>query len=148
MSSSRIRLLLFDIDGTLITKDKIKTKLMNGVQLIKAMESKFQTKLQNHPNDISKLQFAGGTDQSIAFDVLKHVNFIDEKSYRNPSAELVKKVDEACRDSGFGLKATIEQGDYVYKRLPMVNELLEMLAVKDKNCRIALLTGNYRMEFI
>ena len=144
---SRIRLLLFDIDGTLITKDRLKTKLMNGVQLIRSLESKFQTKLENNPNgDISKLQFAGGTDQSIAFDVLKHTKVITDDDYKNPDQDLVKKVDEACKDSAFGLKSTIEGKEYVYKRLPMVNELLERLSKKQDKCRIALLTGNYSCE--
>ena len=144
---SRMRLLLFDIDGTLITKDKVRTKLLNGIQLIKSLESKFQVNLQNNPNgDISKLQFAGGTDQSIAFDVLKHTNVINDDQYKNPDSELIRKIDEACAESSFGLKSTIENGDYVYKRLPMVNELLERLQKESKVCRIGLLTGNYSTD--
>jgi len=143
---SRLRLLLFDINGTLVTKDKTKTTLVNAIQLFQALENEFKVKLFGDGKpDITKVKCAGGTDQSISFDVLRHANIITSADHENPSDELISKVDRACSESAHQLRQTIADKSYVYKRLRNVNELLSNVSA-DPQFRVALLTGNYAVN--
>ena len=118
------KLLLFDIDGTLIDSHGA-----GGAAILDAAEAYFGVERAALP----KLQLAGSTDPAIAMDVFGHLG-------REHSREAIFAfLDHYLAN----LQRRLHAPDFTGFMLPGVKELLEALR-GEKDAHLALLTGNIR----
>ncbi|MFN0079949.1 MAG: HAD family hydrolase [Prosthecobacter sp.] len=118
------RLLLFDIDGTLIDSNGA-----GGAAILDAAEEHFGI----HRDALPPLQLAGSTDPAIAMDVFQHVN------REHPPQEVTAFLDRYLAH----LQRRLQAADFSGFTLPGVMPLLEALR-SESAAHLGLLTGNVR----
>ncbi len=118
------RLLLFDIDGTLIDSNGA-----GGAAILDAAEEHFGVQREQLP----PLQLAGATDPAIAMDVFGHMNLV------HTPEEVIAFLDRYLSH----LQRRLQAADFSGYTLPGVMELLEALRCESE-AHIGLLTGNVR----
>lgn len=118
---THIRLILFDIDGTLLTTNGVARRTFGD-----ALEQVFA-----RPMKTDQVDFAGKTDQQIFYDFMSLAE-IDELTVET-------KKDEALDAFVALLEARINEDNC--RALPGVEELLRTLDTEDV-ATVALLTGN------
>jgi phosphoglycolate phosphatase len=120
--NNRHKLLLFDIDGTLVIyKDKFPHRLFEEMT-----EAFFHKKIS-----LANYRFSGKTDKAIIADMIKIAEISPEEHLTKEEAMMewiADRVEEQTSPDSFNL-------------LPNVTELLQKLSA-DKNLTLALLTGN------
>ena len=117
----RKRLVLFDIDGTLIT-DHGAARHAFGAALAQTFE---------YTGDLSRYDFSGRTDPQIAFMILRDAGWNDDDiDARLPDLWSRYLVDLARNTAGDRVQA-----------LPGIRPLLDLLAAEER-VTLALLTGN------
>ncbi|HEX6160321.1 MAG TPA: HAD family hydrolase [Thermoanaerobaculia bacterium] len=116
-----MRLILFDIDGTLVSDHGASRGAFK-----EALESVY-----GYDRDLSVYDFSGRTDPQIAFMVLRDAGFTDET--------IAAKIDTLWEVYLAGLARNATPGRV--KVLPGMRELVEALAERD-DVTLALLTGN------
>ena len=114
------RIILFDIDGTLLWGGPAKSAFVD------AMNETYGT-----PGDIENVSFAGKTDPQIARELLASAGM--------PQEEIVAGLEELFRRYLGYLEARLPENPVTV--LPGVHELLDALAVYD-DVGVGLLTGN------
>jgi phosphoglycolate phosphatase-like HAD superfamily hydrolase len=118
------RLLLFDIDGTLIDSNGA-----GGAAILDAAEEHFGI----HRDELPPLQLAGATDPAIAMDIF---NLIKREHTRDDVfAFLDRYLDN--------LQRRLHADDFRGFTLPGVNALLDALSVESE-AHLGLLTGNVK----
>ena len=118
------RLLLFDIDGTLIESNGA-----GGAAILDAAEEHFGIQREHLP----ALQLAGSTDPAIAMDVFGHL------SRQHTPEEIATFLDRYLSH----LQRRLQAADFSGYTLPGVVELLEALR-NEREAHVGLLTGNVR----
>ena len=118
------RLLLFDIDGTLIDSNGA-----GGAAILDAAEEHFGILREHFP----PLQLAGSTDPAIAMDVFGHM------SRQHTPEEVIAFLDRYLSH----LQRRLQAPDFSGYTLPGVTQLLEALR-SESEAHIGLLTGNVR----
>ncbi|HBJ83741.1 MAG TPA: hydrolase [Verrucomicrobiales bacterium] len=118
------RLLLFDIDGTLIDSNGA-----GGAAILDAAEEHFGIQRDALP----PLQLAGATDPAIAMDVFQHVN------RQHSPEEVTAFLDRYLAH----LQRRLQAADFSGYTLPGVVTLLEALRA-ESSAHLGLLTGNVR----
>ncbi len=118
------RLLLFDIDGTLIDSNGA-----GGAAILDAAEEHFGIQR----DDLPPLQLAGATDPAIAMDLFQHVN------REHTPQEVTAFLDRYLAH----LQRRLQAADFSGFMLPGVKPLLEALR-DDSDAHLGLLTGNMR----
>lgn len=118
------RLLLFDIDGTLIDSNGA-----GGAAILDAAEEHFGIKREHLP----PLHLAGSTDPAIAMDVFGHMNAV------HTPEEIVAFLDRYLSH----LQRRLQAPDFSGYTLPGVTQLLQALR-NESEAHIGLLTGNVR----
>ncbi|WP_395752006.1 HAD family hydrolase [Prosthecobacter sp.] len=118
------RLLLFDIDGTLIDSNGA-----GGAAILDAAEEHFGIQRDHLP----PLQLAGSTDPAIAMDVFGHMNVVHTQA--DVAAFLERYLSH--------LQRRLQAEDFSGYTLPGVKELLHALRAESE-AHIGLLTGNVR----
>ncbi|WP_395737811.1 HAD family hydrolase [Prosthecobacter sp.] len=118
------RLLLFDIDGTLIDSNGA-----GGAAILDAAEEHFGIKREQLPT----LHLAGATDPAIAMDVFGHMNVVHTPA--DVTAFLERYLSH--------LQRRLQADDFSGYTLPGVKELLQALR-GESEAHIGLLTGNVR----
>lgn len=118
------RLLLFDIDGTLIDSNGA-----GGAAILDAAEEHFGIQRDALP----ELQLAGSTDPAIAMDVFQHVN------REHPPQEVTAFLNLYLTH----LQRRLQAADFSGFTLPGVIDLLQSLR-KESAAHLGLLTGNVR----
>ncbi len=118
------RLLLFDIDGTLIDSNGA-----GGAAILDAAEEHFGIQRDALP----ALQLAGSTDPAIAMDVFQHV------SREHPPQEVTAFLNLYLAH----LQRRLQAADFSGFTLPGVIDLLQCLR-KESAAHLGLLTGNVR----
>ncbi len=115
------RLLLFDIDGTLILTDRA-----GVVAFGEALQETF-----GHEDDLAHVDFAGATDTGIVAQLFKHHGITegDEPRQRFHAAYVARLAHQLPRRRG--------------RVLPGVRELLDALRARADEALPALLTGNF-----
>ena len=115
------KLLLFDIDGTILTGDRLGPNLFQEVL----------TGECGHPISLGNVSFSGKTDPQIMHEIL------DRSGYAAPEAE--RLVSRALRTYAARFQQSIRP--VAVTVLPGVRTLLETLS-RSYNVLLALLTGN------
>jgi len=118
------RLLLFDIDGTLIDSNGA-----GGAAILDAAEEHFGIQREHFP----PLQLAGSTDPAIAMDVFGHM------SRQHTPEEVVAFLDRYLSH----LQRRLQAEDFTGYTLPGVAQLLQALH-GESEAHLGLLTGNVR----
>lgn len=118
------RLLLFDIDGTLIDSNGA-----GGAAILDAAEEHFGIQREHFP----PLQLAGSTDPAIAMDVFGHLN-------RSHAPEEVTSFLDRYLSH---LQRRLQAEDFSGYTLPGVTQLLQALR-SESAAHLGLLTGNVR----
>lgn len=118
------RLLLFDIDGTLIDSNGA-----GGAAILDAAEEHFGIQREHFP----PLQLAGSTDPAIAMDVFGHL------SRQHTPEEVIAFLDRYLSH----LQRRLQAPDFSGYTLPGVTQLLEALR-SESEAHLGLLTGNVR----
>jgi len=118
------RLLLFDIDGTLIDSNGA-----GGAAILDAAEDHFGIKRDQLP----PLHLAGATDPAIAMDVFGHMN------HEHTPAEISAFLDRYLSH----LQRRLQAQDFYGYTLPGVTQLLETLR-GESAAHLGLLTGNVK----
>ncbi|MBN8421597.1 MAG: HAD family hydrolase [Verrucomicrobia bacterium] len=118
------RLLLFDIDGTLIDSNGA-----GGAAILDAAEEHFGIQRDQLP----PLQLAGATDPAIAMDVFGHMNLI------HTPEEVFAFLDRYLSH----LQRRLQAADFTGCTLPGVTQLLQALR-GESTAHLGLLTGNVR----
>jgi phosphoglycolate phosphatase len=118
------RLLLFDIDGTLIDSNGA-----GGEAILDAAEEHFGIQRDQLPT----LQLAGSTDPAIAMDVFSHMNRV------HTPEEITAFLDRYLSH----LQRRLQAPDFSGFTLPGVSQLLQSLHCESE-AHIGLLTGNVR----
>jgi phosphoglycolate phosphatase-like HAD superfamily hydrolase len=118
------RLLLFDIDGTLIDSNGA-----GGAAILDAAEEHFGIQREHFP----PLQLAGATDPAIAMDVFGHLN-------RSHTPEEVTLFLDRYLSH---LQRRLQAEDFSGYTLPGVTQLLQALR-SENAAHLGLLTGNVR----
>lgn len=118
------RLLLFDIDGTLIDSNGA-----GGAAILDAAEEHFSI----HRDELPPLQLAGSTDPAIAMDVFGHLN------RQHTPEEVIAFLDRYLAN----LHRRLHADDFSGFTLPGVNALLDSLR-DESEAHLGLLTGNVK----
>ena len=118
------RLLLFDIDGTLIDSNGA-----GGAAILDAAEEHFGIQREHFP----PLQLAGSTDPAIAMDVFGHM------SRQHTPEEVIAFLDRYLSH----LQRRLQAEDFTGYTLPGVTQLLEALR-SESEAHLGLLTGTVR----
>ncbi|WP_395744298.1 HAD family hydrolase [Prosthecobacter sp.] len=118
------RLLLFDIDGTLIDSNGA-----GGAAILDAAEEHFGIKREQLP----ALHLAGSTDPAIAMDVFGHMNVV------HTPGEVMAFLDRYLSH----LQRRLQAPDFSGYTLPGVAELLQALG-GEREAHLGLLTGNVK----
>jgi phosphoglycolate phosphatase len=122
-----IRILLWDIDGTLIRSAK-----PDGYKeyTIPVLEEIFGT-----AGRLADMQVSGMTDLQIVFEALNHAGISQEEILAHAEVLVARLTEEASRVTGNGVK--------FFQLLPGVRETLEALAAHPRY-QSALVTGNIK----
>ena len=118
------RLLLFDIDGTLIDSNGA-----GGAAILDAAEEHFGIQREHFP----PLHLAGSTDPAIAMDVFGHM------SREHTPQEVIAFLDRYLSH----LQRRLQAPDFTGYTLPGVTQLLQALR-GESEAHLGLLTGNVR----
>ena len=118
------RLLLFDIDGTLIDSNGA-----GGAAILDAAEEHFGIQREHFP----PLQLAGSTDPAIAMDMFGHM------SREHTPEEVIAFLDRYLSH----LQRRLQAPDFTGYTLPGVTQLLQALR-SESEAHLGLLTGNVR----
>lgn len=118
------RLLLFDIDGTLIDSNGA-----GGAAILDAAEEHFGIQRDQLP----PLKLAGSTDPAIAMDVFGHMKIL------HTPEEVVAFLDRYLSH----LQRRLQAADFTGRTLPGVTQLLQALR-GESSAHLGLLTGNVR----
>lgn len=126
MPDSPARLLLFDIDGTLVHTGRAGQRGMNA-----AFE-----RLYGHPGALDQVSLAGRTDRAIVAEVFRAIGRADAAGSDD---EVFRLRDLYLEHLGLEI---VRPGPHPFGVLPGVTPLLEALA-GEPTAVIALLTGNF-----